>query len=379
MTRIGLVGAGFMGRSALSVMLNARPEATALVIDRSTDALEMSRDIDPARVTTRVSEIDDSLALDGCDVVVNLAGPFFTGSDSVARAALRAGIPYVDVADDVEATTAVLALDELARDAGVPLVTGAGNSPGISNWMAARLVEQDPAVDGIQVVWVVHEPDPGGLAPLRHMLHMAVVPCPLWVDGQFTSSAGFVPSTAATYALPEPVGTREAFDTAHPEPLTLPRRFPHLRYAGCKGALSPEWANGAFSTLGRIGFGYHDSTVVYEGIDIEPAEFLWRLMWQRYDARARPGGEAITMIHVIGMRGSQPIRALNLWDAAPMHRGTGIGAAAAGLLLLEGQGAPGAHGVEILPWQDGLRLVEELSMADGGRVLSPVDLDLVSA
>jgi hypothetical protein len=206
-----------------------------------------------------------------------------------------------------------------------------------------------------------------------------VSPCPLWRDGAPATSAGFVPATAAAYDLPDPVGEIEAFDTAHPEPLTLPRHFPSLRYAGCKGALSPSWANGAFSTLGRIGFGYHGTTIAYGGVEIEPAEFLWRLMWERYKERTRPPAEAITMIHVIGLRGPVPVRALNIWDAVPMYRGTGIGAAAAGLLLLDGHGSPGAHGVEALPWQQGLALAEQLSRDDGGRVLVPNDLALVPA
>lgn len=368
-----------MGRSALSFMLNRRSDLTAVVIDRSIDALTQARTVAPSQVTIQQAEVSDQLDVSGCDLVVNMAGPFFTGSDAVARAAMHARAAYVDVADDIEATRAILSLDADARAAGIRLVTGAGNSPGLSNWMAARIVEEDPSVDGIQVVWVVHEPDPGGLAPLRHMLHMAVSPCPIWQDGAPATSAGFVPATAKTYDLPEPVGTVEAFDTAHPEPLTLPRAFPSLWYAGCQGALSPAWANAAFSTLGRIGFGYHGTTVRYGDLEIEPAEFLWRLMWERYNERTRPPADAVTMIHVIGLRGSRPVRALNIWDSVPMARGTGIGAAAAALLLLEGHGQPGAHGVEALPWRLGLELAEHLSRDDGGRVLVPSDLTLIAA
>ena len=165
--------------------------------------------------------------------------------------------------------------------------------------MASRLLADHPEADEIQVVWVVHEPDPGGLAPLRHMLHMAVTPCPVWQDGRLQNSPGYVPATAATYQFPEPLGLTEAYDTAHPEPLTLSRRFPQLRHVRCKGALKPNWANAAFSTLGRIGFGYHDLQVDVNGTPVQQAEFLWKLLWARYERRGRPAGQPVTAIQVI--------------------------------------------------------------------------------
>ena len=42
-------------------------------------------------------------ALDGADAVINTAGPFATTAGPVIEAALRAGIPYVDVATEIDA------------------------------------------------------------------------------------------------------------------------------------------------------------------------------------------------------------------------------------------------------------------------------------
>ncbi|MEN0137285.1 MAG: hypothetical protein AAGC80_19200 [Rhodococcus sp. (in: high G+C Gram-positive bacteria)] len=50
---------------------------------------------------------------------------------------------------------------------------------------------------------------------------MAVMQCPVWVDGQWSESPGFVPSTVSPIAFPEPLGEVETYDTSHPEPLTL--------------------------------------------------------------------------------------------------------------------------------------------------------------
>ncbi|MFJ2239036.1 saccharopine dehydrogenase family protein [Streptomyces sp. NPDC087859] len=55
----------------------------------------------------RPASVDDSAALDralaGADAVINSAGPFATTAAPVIEAALRAGIPYVDVAAEIEA------------------------------------------------------------------------------------------------------------------------------------------------------------------------------------------------------------------------------------------------------------------------------------
>jgi Peptidase C26 len=178
-----------------------------------TDGAEL---LDPGRVSGRVTDmIEGEADLDGVDLVINLSGPFFAGADSVARVTLKSGTAYIDFGDDLEATDTIPKLDAEAKAAGVPLIIGAGWSPDVSNWLAVRLIEENPTTDGIQVVWATHESDPGGLAPLRHMLHMAVSPCPLWVDGGWTQSPGFVPETAATYDFPDPLGSTGAYDMAH--------------------------------------------------------------------------------------------------------------------------------------------------------------------
>lgn len=55
----------------------------------------------------RPASVDDTAALDralaGADAVINTAGPFATTAAPVIEAALRAGIPYVDVAAEIEA------------------------------------------------------------------------------------------------------------------------------------------------------------------------------------------------------------------------------------------------------------------------------------
>lgn len=370
MVSVGIVGVGQMGSAALRILLEQLPDARFEAMDRSPEAIAGAEALDQQRVSGRLVDVSsESVDLSGLDLVLNMSGPFFAGSGSLAQDALRSGTTYIDIGDDLEATDSILALNAQAEAAGVALITGAGWSPGVTNWCAARLLDEHPDADGVNVVWATHERNPGGLAPLRHMLHMAVSPCPVWSDGQWIDSPGFVPATAAEFDFPEPLGRIEAYDTAHPEPRTLARSYPRLRNARCKGSLRPAWANAAFSTLGRIGFGYHDLAVDVAGHDVEPAEFLWKMMWARHHAAARGDeGRALTALMVQVFRGADTdvLGSLAVLDDAPMSRGTGLGAAVAALAALREPPAAGAWGPEILPWQFTLSEYERIGLALGG-------------
>jgi lysine 6-dehydrogenase len=348
MTHVTIVGAGEMGRATLGVLLRQLPEATFTVVDRSPQSLERAKEITGERahyleMDAAAQEVD----LAGSDLVLNLAGPFYGGSDTTARAALSAGCQYVDICDDIEGARPILDLDSDAVAAGAVLVTGAGGSPGIANLLAKRLLEVHPETDGIRVVWVTNEADPGGLAPLRHMLFMTVMPCPIWQDGKFTTSPGFVPSTAREHDLPG-VGKVTAFDTSHPETLTLPRQFPDLRHVSVQGSLWPAWANEAFSAFGRIGFGYPDIRVEVEGVEVDPVEVLWKVLWERHTRRHGDRRTGFGALQVQALTGEAVIASFSMFDPHSMMRQTSIGAAGIAMAVLSDPPPPGAYGSEVL-------------------------------
>lgn len=367
MTCIAVVGAGEMGRAALRILATELPEARFAAIDRSEESLAASEALSPGRVQGVQLDISrDAPDLAGVDLVMNFAGPFYVGSDAVARAALRAGCAYLDICDDIEGIGPIFALDEEARAAGVPLVTGGGLSPGISNLLAGRILELRPECDGIRIVWVVRDSDPGGLAPLRHLLHMGVMPSPAWQDGRLVETPGFVPETARGHDFPSPLGRVIAYDTAHPEPITLSRAFPDLRHASCQGAILPVWANQIFSGLGRIGFGDRDLRVDFDGNDVDPAEFLWRMLWARH--RKRHSGESppgLTAVQAQGLVGEEVAMTMTLVDPHSMVRSTALGAAAGALAMLDERPPAGAFGFEVLHPESTLGIVEKLAATLG--------------
>jgi len=91
-------------------------------------------------------------ALQGVDAVINCAGPFFDTALPAAEAAVRAGIPYVDVtAEQVTVTWLIEKLDDRARDAGVTILPAMGFFGGLADLMASSLVPPGKRVDTVEI------------------------------------------------------------------------------------------------------------------------------------------------------------------------------------------------------------------------------------
>lgn len=85
--------------------------------------------------------LDKALSSSGVDLVVHAAGPFQgDAACSPLEAAIRHGVPYMDVCDDATYAQRAKRLEPAARAAGVPALSTAGIFPGLSNVMAADMV-----------------------------------------------------------------------------------------------------------------------------------------------------------------------------------------------------------------------------------------------
>lgn len=119
-------------------------------------------------VVVRPAIVDDPGSLDralaGAAAVVNCAGPFAVTAGPVVEAALRAGIPYVDVAAEIEANAAMFAgYAEAARDAGVPVVPAMAFFGGLGDLLVTAAMGGWTAADEVDVAYGLSSwhPTPG--------------------------------------------------------------------------------------------------------------------------------------------------------------------------------------------------------------------------
>jgi NAD(P)-dependent dehydrogenase (short-subunit alcohol dehydrogenase family) len=190
---------------------------------------------DPARLRNAIA---------GADLVVLGAGPYLRTAPPVMRACIELGVDYLDFDDDIESTQDALALHDAARLAGMALFVGCGASPGMSNLLAVDAASRLDEVDTIDVCWVSGDegPRPYGAAVIEHIFHIGAGDAQTWRDGGPMTVETFVANEV--FPLGGDLGDYRLYETAHPEAVTLPRRYPQARSIRVMGGGHPQPING---------------------------------------------------------------------------------------------------------------------------------------
>ncbi|GAA4968691.1 saccharopine dehydrogenase NADP-binding domain-containing protein [Nonomuraea thailandensis] len=108
----------------------------------------------------RPASVDDPGSLDralaGAAAVINTAGPFATTGGPVIEAALRAGIPYLDVAAEIEANADTFAhFGERARAAGAVIVPAMAFYGGLGDLLATAAMGEWTSADEAHVAYAL--------------------------------------------------------------------------------------------------------------------------------------------------------------------------------------------------------------------------------
>ncbi|WAL69637.1 saccharopine dehydrogenase NADP-binding domain-containing protein [Amycolatopsis cynarae] len=106
----------------------------------------------------RQASVDDAAsldrALDGAAAVINCAGPFASTAAPLIEAALRAGIPYVDVAAEIEANVDTFAdFAERARAAGTLVVPAMAFYGGLGDLLVTTAMGDWTAADEAHIAY----------------------------------------------------------------------------------------------------------------------------------------------------------------------------------------------------------------------------------
>lgn len=248
--RVVFIGAaGEMCRVAIEALAKAPHDLEFVLADIRPELVEpIARKLG---LGARVQKLDlydaDALrtTIAGASLVILGAGPYVRTSAPVIDACLELSIPYLDYDDDVESTEHALALDALAKEAGIPIYVGCGASPGMSNVMAVDAANDLDTVDRIDLCWLVGEERPHvGRAVLEHMLSISAGECETWDGGGRTVHESYLP--AGMFPILADQADVLLYETAHPEPVTLPRKYPEATRIRCVGGLDPAPMNGLF-------------------------------------------------------------------------------------------------------------------------------------
>ncbi|MFE4618604.1 saccharopine dehydrogenase family protein [Streptomyces sp. NPDC056747] len=148
---------GHTGRFVVAELLN-RGFAPVLT-GRDADKLEALGATHPG-LAVRPATVDDPSSLDralaGAAAVINVAGPFASTAAPVIEAALRAGIPYVDVAAELEANADTFAqFADRAAEAGTVVIPAMAFFGGLGDLLVTAAMGDWTSADEAHVAYAL--------------------------------------------------------------------------------------------------------------------------------------------------------------------------------------------------------------------------------
>ncbi|MFI6644926.1 saccharopine dehydrogenase NADP-binding domain-containing protein [Streptomyces sp. NPDC050504] len=149
---------GATGHTGRFVVAELRRRGVATIVSGRDAARLAALAVEVGAVAARPAPVDDPAALDrafaGAAAVVNCAGPFAVTAGPVVGAALRAGIPYVDVAAEIEANAAMFADHAgAAAAAGVVVVPAMAFYGGLGDLLVTAALGGRTAADAAHVAY----------------------------------------------------------------------------------------------------------------------------------------------------------------------------------------------------------------------------------
>ncbi len=175
----------------------------------------------------------------GVDVVLCYVGPFYVFEKKLAQCAIEAGTDYVSIADDYDAYLDVVTLEEDAKKAGVKILTGFGNSPGLTQILARKGYNDVPNTYRISVNWCAGSSESVGASNLTHLFHIFNGTTLQWFDGK--EKRVKTGQGKKLVEFPAPIEKCHVYYTGHAESVSLPRNLPGLKEVTLHGGAKPEY------------------------------------------------------------------------------------------------------------------------------------------
>lgn len=189
----------------------------------------------------RPASVDDPASLDraleGVAAVINCAGPFATTAIPLIEAAARAGIPYVDVAAEIEAN-----LDTFALDVDTVVVPAMAFFGGLADLLATAAMADWPAADEIHVAYGLTgwHPTPGTLAAGKVSRERRGSKRIRFTDGRLEHHNDALPTRE--WKFPAPLGTRQVLaEFSMADIVTIPH---HLKVPKVTSYMTVDAAKG---------------------------------------------------------------------------------------------------------------------------------------
>ena len=227
--RIAVIGgAGVMGSTAIKDLVDCRLFEEVVIADRNMKKAEtVVKDLKDQETEVSARFVDanrhDSLvkAVRDVDIAASTVGPYYKYAVKVMKGAIDAGVNFIDINDDYDATRKALELNDEAKKAGITAIIGMGESPGRTNILAKYGADKMDRVDEIRIAWVAAIGDPSGIGATDHWFHCVTGMIPIYREGKWVDVPARTEPEIVDFG--PPIGNAKVFLCGHGEPVTLPR------------------------------------------------------------------------------------------------------------------------------------------------------------
>lgn len=132
-----------------------------------------------------------ALDLEGFDLVIDAAGPFQSSHMRVVESALAAKVDYIDLADGRDFVRDFSRFDEVAKGAGVALMTGASSIPALSHAVIDELTADWQRIDDLRIGIYPGNRAPRGLSVVEAILSYVGKPVRVFRNGEWQQVSGW--------------------------------------------------------------------------------------------------------------------------------------------------------------------------------------------
>jgi len=349
-----LGGCGAVGSTAARVLASSGYFTEMTIADKELEAArELASQLNGVRAVQVNADDPGSLkeAMRGSSLVLNCIGPFYKYGPPILEAAIEAGLDYVDICDDMDATEAMLEMDEKAAAAGISALVGMGSSPGMANllvkYTAEALLTEVEAVD----IYHAHGGEPvEGPAVIKHRFHSMEIDIPVFLDGEYKTVKLFEESGKALEEETDfrDVGTYPVYAYPHPETITLPKHIKGVKRVTNLGLVIPTSYAQLIKDMVRLGL-TSDEPLEVQGQMVIPREFAVAYVLSKRDGLLEEAGitepRGCLKIVVKGKKDGEPHTYIFSMSSRGMGMGEGTGIPAALGAIAMGQGKIARKGV----------------------------------
>ncbi len=331
-------GVGGMGQGVARDLIKQKQVSNVILADLYPNPERLSTKLRESQKTKLIKmDVNDHNAMVAAfkdvNVVINTAGPFYKTAVPVAKAAVKANVNYIDICDDYEGTATLFNSDinEMAKKAGITILTGMGSDPGTNNVLVKWYADRLDKVDEIYLYWVVSIAELAGAA-WDHSLHMTLGKVFQYINGELVNVEGGTGEVAEQFL--EPLGTCHVRYVGHPQPLTIPKYIKGVKNVIIKGALIPLWVDKLIKEQKETGL-LNTEPINIKGNQISPYDLALKL-WETIP-EGRDNGPQSSGLKVI-VKGEKDGKKITYTAdmVGRMAPGTGLPASIAALMMNAG-------------------------------------------